>query len=94
MAIGDIHGNTAAIKSTASGIRSDASAYGNAVETIFSTVDALRATWTSEDGNAYIARINKYKEEFEKNQQKLMNSADALEDAANSYEQTIKANMG
>ena len=92
MAIGDIRGNTATIKSTASGIRDDAGAYGTAAEVLFSTVDALKATWTSEDGNAYIAKINSYREEFEKMQTKLESSAEALETAAVNYESTIKAN--
>lgn len=93
MAIGDIRGDTTAVKNTASNIRDDAKAYGAAAETIFSMVDALKESFTSEDGLAYIARINKYREGFETMQKKLESSAKALEDAAISYEQAIKANM-
>lgn len=90
---GDIRGNTTAVKNTASNIRDNAKAYGKAAESIFSTVDALKATWTSEDGNAYIAKISAYRPEFEALLKKLEASAEALEDAAISYEQALKANM-
>lgn len=92
MAIGDIRGDTGKIKSTASDIWSDAKAYGAAAETIFSAVEALKASWTSEDGNAYITKINAYRPEFEAMLKKLETSADALEAAAVAYEQTIDVN--
>nr|MBQ4453930.1 WXG100 family type VII secretion target [Clostridia bacterium] len=94
MASGDIRGNTGAIKSAATQIRSDASGYGQAAHTLFETVDALKNTWTSEDGNKYIAEINKHREAFEALQKKLQASAEAFETAADDYIATIKANMG
>ncbi|MBQ9325531.1 MAG: WXG100 family type VII secretion target [Clostridia bacterium] len=92
MATGDIRGNTGTIKSTASTIRDDAKAYGVAAQQLFETVEALKNTWTSEDGNAYIAKITSYRETFEALQKKLDSSAEALETAAVNYEQTIKNN--
>lgn len=92
MAMGNIQGDTGKIKSTASDIRSYAKAYGSAAENIFNAVDKLKATWTSEDGNAYIAKINGYRAGFEEMQKKLETSAEALEAAAIAYEQAIAAN--
>lgn len=92
MPTGDIRGNTATIKNTASSIREDTSAYGTATQVLFDTVDALKATWTSEDGNAYIAKINSYRQDFQRMQAQLKDSADKLEAAANDYISTIKAN--
>ena len=89
---GDIRGNTAAIKSTASDIRNDAKSYGASAQKIFDTINALRDSWTSEDGNVYIAKINSSRETFEQLQKKLEASAEALETAAANYEQTIKVN--
>ena len=88
----EIRGNTGTIKQTAGTIREDANAYGTAMKVLFETVNALGSTWTSEDGNAYIAKINTHKETFESMQRKLEASAEALETAAVNYEATIKAN--
>ena len=92
MASGNISGNTSAIRATASSITSDAKSYGNAMQLLFQTVDALKATWTSEDGNAFIAKINSHKETFETLQQNLLTSASMIEETAAGYEATIKAN--
>lgn len=92
MATGNIQGDTGKIKSTANDIRRDANAYGAAAESIFNAVEALKASWTSEDGNAYITKISAYRPEFEAMLKKLETSADALEAAAVAYEQTIDVN--
>lgn len=89
---GDIRGNTVAVKNTASNIRANAKAYGEAAESIFSTVNELKSTWTGDD-NGYIDKINSYREDLETMKKKLEASAEALEDAAISYEQALKANM-
>ena len=93
MASGEIRGNTSRIKATASGIRDDASSYGTASRILFETVDGLRKSFTSEDGQAYITKIDSYRETFEVMQKKLDASAEALESATIGYENTIKANM-
>ncbi|QUC66378.1 WXG100 family type VII secretion target [Aristaeella hokkaidonensis] len=93
MASGEIIGNTSRIKSTASGIKDDAASYGSASRILFETVDNLGKSFTSEDGQAYISKIESYRESFETMQKKLDASAEALETAAVSYENTIKANM-
>lgn len=92
MATGNIQGDTGKIKSTANDIRSHAKAYGKAAEEIFTAVETLKATWTSEDGNAYIAKISAYRPEFEEMLKNLEESANAFEAAAIAYEQTIAAN--
>lgn len=92
-ASGTISGNTGSIKQIAGSIRDDAKNYGNAMQLLFQTVDALKSTWTSEDGNAFIAKINSHKEEFEKLQSNLENSAKLLEEVAVNYEKTVKANI-
>ena len=88
----EIRANTATIKSTANSIRDDASAYGAAQEQLFQTVTNLRDTWTSEDGNAYIAKITSFQAEFETLKKNLEQSAAALEMAAIQYERTIIKN--
>ena len=89
---GEIRGNTSKMKATASNIRDDAKSYGVAMQALFEAVNSLASSWTSEDGNAYIAKINSYRESFDSMQQKLESSAAALEAAAVGYESTIKAN--
>lgn len=89
---GDIRGNTGSIRSTASEIREDAKAYGDAANTLFDTVNALGSSYTSVDGQAFIAKINSYREDFDKLQAALSASAEALETVAINYENTIKAN--
>ena len=93
MASGEIRGNTSRIKAPASGIKDDATSYGNASRVLFDTVDSLKKTFTSEDGQAYISTIDSFREAFETMQKKLDSSAEALEAAAIGYENTIKANM-
>ena len=56
-------------------------------------IRALRSTWTSEDGNAYIAKIETYYEDFTSMYSALNKAANALETDAAAYENTVKANM-
>lgn len=88
-----ITANTGTIKSTASEIVGNAKGYKTAFDAMYETIRSLRATWTSEDGNAYIARIETYYEEFVNMYNSLQKSANALEADAVAYENTVKANM-
>ena len=92
-ATGTISGNTGSIKQIAGSIRDDAKKYGSAMQLLFQTVDALRSTWTSEDGNAFITKINSQKDAFESLQTNLESSASLLEEVAANYEKTIKNNI-
>ena len=91
-ASGTISGNTGGIKQIAGTIREDANGYGTAMQLLFQTVDALKATWTSEDGNAFIAKINSHKEAFTTLQTNLESSAGTFEEIAINYEKTIVNN--
>lgn len=88
-----IQANTSTIKSTASEIVSNAKAYHDAFTSMYERIRALKNTWTSEDGNAYIAKIETYYEDFEHMYSDLQKSASALEASAVNYENTVKANM-
>ena len=85
-------GNTSVMKSTAGTIRADAEAYGAAQEVLFQVVNDLKNSFTSTDGQAYIARINEFKDEFDGMKKKLESSAETLETLAINYENTIKNN--
>ena len=91
-ATGNISGNTGGIKQTAGAIRGDAKSYGNAMQLLFQTVDALNATWTSDDGKAFVAKINSHKDAFTTLQSNLESSATAFEEIAINYEKTIANN--
>ncbi len=88
-----ITANTAIIRSTASEITANATAYKRAFDAMYEKIRALRNTWTSEDGNAYIAKIESYYEDFVTMFNSLNKAAAALENDAAAYEQTIRANM-
>lgn len=88
-----IQANTGAIKSTAGEIVSNARQYKEAFDAMYERIRSLKNTWTSEDGNAYIARIENYYDAFVENYNKLVKSANALEQSAQDYENTVKANM-
>ena len=88
-----ITANTSIIKSTASDIISKAKTYKNAFDEMYAKIRALRSTWTSEDGNAYIAKIETYYEDFTAMYSALNKAANALEADAAAYENTVKANM-
>ena len=90
----EIRGNTSTIKAIAGTIRDDAASYGTSQDTLFQAVNALKGSFTSEDGQNYISKINSFKTEFETLKRNLEGSAEALETAAVNYENTIKANMG
>lgn len=88
-----ITANTPVIRSTASEIISNGKAFKNAFDELYEQIHALKATWTSEDGNAYINKIDEQYEGFVSLYNRLLKSATALESAAAGYEQTVKANM-
>lgn len=94
MAGGIIKADTSAIKKAAGTIRADAQSYTNQMNSLFEQIEALRSTWTSEDGNQYIAKIQKYQPEFTAMGINLNASAEALETAAVTYEKTVVANQG
>ena len=62
------------------------------MQTLFDAVESLSSTFISEDGTAYIQKIKSFRPAFESMQKKLDASAVALEEIAQGYEQTIKAN--
>jgi WXG100 family type VII secretion target len=88
-----ITANTSTIRSTASDIVTKAKAYKGAFDEMYAKIRALRATWTSEDGNAYIAKIESYYEDFNSMYGALNKAANSLEADAAAYENTVKANM-
>lgn len=88
-----IQANTSVIRSTASEIVSNSKQFKNAFDELYEQIHALKNTWTSEDGNAYIAKIDAQYETFVGLYNRLAKSAQALETAAGNYEQTVKANM-
>ncbi len=88
-----ITANTATIRQTASEIVGKAKTYKTAFDQMYAQIRALRSTWTSEDGNAYIAKIETYYEDFTSMYSALNKAANALEADAAAYENTVKANM-
>ncbi len=88
-----ITANTSTIKNAASDIIAKAKAYKSAFDAMYGQIRALRNTWTSEDGNAYIAKIETYYEDFVSMYNALNTSAQTLEADAVQYENTVKANM-
>ena len=88
-----ITANTTTIRNSAGNITQKARSYKNAFDAMYSQIRALRSTWTSEDGNAYIAKIETYYEDFTAMYSALNKAANALEADAAAYENTVKANM-
>ncbi len=87
-----IKANTGAIKTAADNILGYARTYSGAFSSLYEDINALKATWTSTDGDAYINKINSYREEFETMFKKLEASAEALQAMALNYENTIEKN--
>ena len=87
-----ISASTSAIRSTAGDIISKAKNYKAAFDAMYDQIRALGATWTSEDGNAYIAKIEGFHREFEDMYRSLINTANSLDTDAANYEHTVKTN--
>ncbi len=88
-----ITANTSTIRNTANDIVNNAKAYKGAFDAMYTQIRALRSTWTSEDGNAYIAKIESFYEDFTSMYKALITAANALEKDAANYEKTVRDNM-
>lgn len=93
MAVSDIQASTGTIISVASQIKGDANKYSGLYQQMYGEINALRASWTSADGDAYINKINSYKDSFELMKTKLTKAAESLETSARNYESALKANQ-
>ena len=85
--------NTGAVKEGAQNILNQAKAFKAAYDALYSTIHDLRNTWTSADGNSYIAKIDSYQEDFDSMYSKLTTAANGISQVAENYEQTVKKNM-
>ena len=85
--------NTGAVKSGAENILAQASSFKAAFDELYNTIHALRDTWTSADGNSYIAKIDSYQEDFENLYANLVSAATGFSQTADNYSETVKKNM-
>ena len=90
MAASSITANTATMRATAEGIKGSAKNYLAAYEAMERQIQSLRNSWTSEDGDKYIAKIETYRDSFV---QSLISCADSNIMDATNYENALKANM-
>lgn len=84
--------DTKSVASKAKSIRTQATNYKNAFENFYSAVNTLAQTFTGEDGINYITSINNHKKSLESVIKQLQSTADAFQEIATSYENTVKAN--
>lgn len=84
--------NTSAVISDADQILAEAKAFKAAFDSMYETVHALRNTWTSSDGNSYIAKIDSYQQDFTGLYNSLVNSANGLRQTAEDYAETVRKN--
>lgn len=85
--------NTGAVIGGAETILAEASAFKAAFDDMYNTIHELRNTWTSSDGNAYIARIDSYEEDFTSMFSRLVTSAEGIRQVAEDYSATVRKNM-
>lgn len=85
--------NTGAVKNGAENILNQAKAFKAAYDALYATIHDLRSTWTSADGNSYIAKIDSYQEDFDSMYAKLTAAADGINQIADNYDKTVKKNM-
>lgn len=93
MAASSITANTATMRATAEGIKGSAKNYLAAYEAMERQIQNLRSSWTSEDGDKYIAKIETYRDSFIRLNQSLISCADSIIMDATNYENALKANM-
>ena len=93
MAASSITANTATMRATAEGIKGSAKNYLAAYEAMERQIQSLRSSWTSEDGDKYIAKIETYRDSFVRLNQSLISCADSIIMDATNYENALKANM-
>jgi len=84
--------NTGAVISDANQILSAAKDFKTVFDAMYDAVHALRDTWTSTDGNSYIAKIDSYQDDFTSMYNKLVATADGLRQTAEDYAATVKKN--
>lgn len=84
--------NTSAVISDANQILSEAKEFKSAFDAMYDAVHALRDTWTSTDGNSYIAKIDSYQEDFTGMYNRLVSTAEGLRQTAEDYAATVKKN--
>ena len=93
MAASSITANTATMRATAEGLKGSAKNYLAAYEAMERQIQSLRNSWTSEDGDKYIAKIETYRDSFIRLNQSLISCADSIIMDATNYENALKANM-
>jgi len=85
--------NTGNVKEGAENILSQAQAFKAEYDELYATIHALRSSWTSADGNSYIAKIDSYQEDFDRMFSNLTTTASGISQIADNYDQTVKKNM-
>lgn len=85
--------NTGAVIQNAQSILSEAQAFKAAFDAMYETIHDLNKTFTSADGKAYIAKIDSYQEDFVGMYNRLVQSAQGIEDIAKQYDATVRKNM-
>ena len=85
--------NTGNVKEGAENILSQAQAFKAEYDELYATIHALRSSWTSADGNSYIAKIDSYQEDFENLYANLVSAANGFSQTADNYSETVKKNM-
>lgn len=84
--------NTGAVIGDADQILAEARAFKAAFDSMYETIHALRNTWTSSDGNSYIAKIDSHLEDFNSMYNSLVATAEGLRKTAEEYAEVVRKN--
>lgn len=93
MAVNNFTYDPGKMTGAAQGIRSSAQDYWRAYQAMSEAINKLKDSWTTADGEQYIAKINSFASEFERLKKALEASADTIEASAKNYERAKNANM-
>jgi len=93
MAVSNFTYDPGKMAAAAEGIRSSAKSYWSAYQAMSTAINNLKSSWTTEDGEKYISKINSFAKDFENLKRALEKSADTIQTSATNYEKAKKANM-
>lgn len=91
--VGDFTFDPNAMKSAAEGILTASQQYWRAYEGMSQSINNLKSSWTSEDGNAYIAKINSFRDSFQNLKNALDKCSETISTDAQNYLKAQQANM-
>lgn len=79
------------LKNASKKISELAGEYMTQYKNLYTETDALASTWSGKDNKAFVARINGFKEDFQKMYDLMIDYKDFLQKSGETYQKTLDA---